>query len=270
MAILKRVLSLLALCLGVLGAIACIAAIYFALSVSSRLCRATDRLFEKLESTTVRAQDRVVQIRERLDESKLTSESIQKSLADWAKKAAAERVALRLEVAKKSERLAPALQQAGQWLEVSGSACELVQQGLSIAATSGAVTDSTRIDELIDDIKGVRAKIAEVEDAAAHIREWAAETEEAKPAGRRIEQVMELAVRVAATLGTVDSRLDKLSERITRTKEQLQESKDKTIQRIHLATIAAVFLILWLGIGQVALAYVGCRSIARPRSDLAQ
>jgi hypothetical protein len=269
MTIVKRVFSLLALAFGTIGVIACIAAIFFAMSLSSRLCRTTDRLFEKLESTTVRAQDRIEHIRERVDAAKLTSESIQKSLTDWAKKAAAERAAVRLEVAKKTERLAPMLREAGQWLEASGTACELVQQGLSIAASSGASADPATIDGLIEDLKGLRAKIAEVEETSARIRDWADEKEDAKPVARRIEQVVELTVRVAATLGTFDSRLDKLTDRLSRAKEKLQESKEQTIQRIRLATIAVVVLILWLGIGQVALAYVGCRGIVRRRNDVA-
>jgi hypothetical protein len=269
MTIVKRVVSLLALSFGTIGVIACIAAVFFALSICSSLCRATDRLYEKLEATTVRAQDRVVQIRERLDASKLTSESIQNSLTDWAKKAAAERVTVRLEVAKKTERLAPMLQETSHWLEVSGSACELLQEGLSIAASSGAATDPARIDGLIEDQMDLRAKIDEAEEAAARIREWTTEKNDVEPAGRRIELVVELAVRVAATLGTVDSRMDKLTDRLSRAKEELQESTAKTIQRIRLATIAVMLLILWLAAGQVALVCFGCRGIRRRRIDKA-
>jgi hypothetical protein len=257
----KRFLCLLALFLGILGTVACIAAIFFALSVNFRLCRATDRLFEKLESTRDRAQDRVNKIRERVDAAKLTTLDIDKSLQDWAKKAAAERVAVRLEIAKKSERLGPALEQAGQWLEASGSACELIEQGLSIAASAGAVTDTARIDALIEDLKDLRAKIAEVEEAAARIRDWTAQKSEPESAGRRIDQVVELAVRVAATLGTFDSRLDKFDDRLARAKEELQESKAKTLRRIHIATAAVMLLVLWLAAGQIALTYVGWRGV---------
>jgi hypothetical protein len=266
MSIWKRLLCLLALLLGIVGTIACIAAIVLAFSVNSRMCGATDRLFEKLESTTVRAQDRVARIRERVDAAKLTAKDIKTSLEDWAKKATAERVAVRLEIAKKSERLAPMLQQVGQWLEASGSACELVQQGLSIAASAGAVTDSARIDTLVEDLKDLRAKITDVEDAAARIRDWTAEKEDSEPVGKRIDQVVLLTVRVTLTLGTFDSRLDKLDDRLTRAKEGLQESKAKTVRRIHLATGAVVLVILWLAAGQIALAYIGGRGIARRRS----
>jgi uncharacterized membrane protein YhiD involved in acid resistance len=134
MAIVKRVFSLLALSFGVVGTIACIVAIFIAVSISSCLRRPTDRLFEKLESTTVRTQNRVAQIRERVDASKITAESIENSLKDWAKRAVTERVAVRLEVAKKTERLAPMLQETDHWLEVSRSACELLQEGLPTPA----------------------------------------------------------------------------------------------------------------------------------------
>jgi hypothetical protein len=267
MAIIKRVFSLLALCFGIIGAIACMAALVLALSASSRLCRATDRLFEKLDSTVIRAQDRVVHIRKRVDASKITTESIEKSIKDWAKKAAAERVAVRLEVAKQTERLAPALQETGHWLELSGSACELVQQGLSFAASAGAASDPARIDGLIEDLKDLRAKIAEAEEIATRVRDWSAEESEKEPANRRIEQVAELAVRLAATLGTFDSRLDKLTDRLSQARDELQESKAKTIRRIRLVTIAVMLLIVWIGAGQVALAYFGCRGMGGTRSE---
>jgi hypothetical protein len=80
---------------------------------------------------------------------------------------------------------------------------------------------------------------------------------------RRIEQVAELAVCLAATLGTFDARLDKLIDRLPQPKGELQKSKAKTILRIRFATFVTLALIVSIEAGQIALAVYGCRGLRR-------
>ena len=263
MAIWKRVFRLLALFLGLVGSIACILALIVAWSVSARLCQATDKLFEKLESTVGDVQARLGRVRERLDESKVTTAGIAESLKSWTKREALEQVAVRLDLEKKTDRLASMLQQTDHWLELSGSACELVQRGLSIAASADAPVEPTRIDGLVEDITFLRAKLAETTEIVTRIRDCTAAKNNEKPVKRRIEQAVELVVRVAATVGIIDSRLDKFTDRLSQAKEDLRESKVRTIRRIRLATIAIMLLILWIGAGQVAISLYGCQGLRR-------
>ncbi len=86
-----------------------------------------------------------------------------------------------------------------------------------------------------------------------------------RPLKERLEQAAQLAVRVAATLGTIDSRLDKFTNRLSQTQEALRKLKAKTLRRIWLATFAVMLLILWMAAGQVALAFYGWQSL---RQDL--
>jgi hypothetical protein len=183
----KRVFRLLALSFGLLGLIGCSLALVGAWSVGARLRRATEEFFEKVESTAVVVQARFVQVQEHFEASKVTREGIAKSLKDWTKREAVERAAVRLDIEKKTERLASTLQQADHWLELSGSSVELVQRALSMASSAGAPADPAAVDALIEDIAFLRTKLAEATDVVTRIRDSTAEKSGAKPLDQRIK-----------------------------------------------------------------------------------
>jgi flagellin-like hook-associated protein FlgL len=253
----KRVLRLLALSFGLLGLVGCSLALVGAWRVGARLRQASEVFFEKVESTVVVIQSRVVQTRERLEASKVTADGMAQSLKDWTRREAVERVALRLDAEEKTERLASVLQEADHWLELSESSVELMQRALSMASSAGAPADPAAVDGLIEEMALLRTKLAEATDFVTRIRDCTAEKSGAKPLDQRIKQAAELAVRVAVTLGTIDARLDKFADRLTQMQENSRELRVKTLRRIWLGTIAVVLLVLWMGAGQVALSLYG-------------
>ena len=228
---------------------------------------ATDQVFEKLDGTVGVVQTRVVRVREGLQDSKITTEEFAESLKKWSTHEAVERVAVRLDVGKKTERLASILQQTDDWLEFSESACGLVEQAMSLAAPADAPADADGLAGLIEEIVNLRTKLADATETVGRIRELLAkengEEQGTKPLGPRIEQGVKLAVRVAATVGTIDSRLGKLTDRLSRTEQNLRQSNARVLHRIRLATIAVTLFILWLGAGQAALTFYGCRALRR-------
>jgi hypothetical protein len=102
-------------------------------------------------------------------------------------------------------------------------------------------------------VAALRSKLAEAADFATRIRDYTAEKNVATLLGPRIAQAAKLAVRMAATLGAVDSRLDKFTDRVSQAQEDLRELRIKTLRRIWLATVAVMLLLLWMGAGQAAL-----------------
>jgi flagellin-like hook-associated protein FlgL len=262
----KRLLRLLALSFGLLGFVGCSLALVGVWRVGARLRQATEAFFEKVETTAVVVQSRLVQTRERLDASKVTADGMAQSLKDWAGREAVERLALRLDAERRTERMASALQQGDHWLEVSGSSVELIQRALSMASSAGAPVDPTAVDAIVEEIAHLQSRLAEATDFVSRIREWTAEASGGKPLNQRIKQAAELAVRVASTLGAVDSRLDKLADRFSQFQENLRELRVKTLRRIWLGTIAVMLLVLWMGAGQVALSLYGCRGLGRGRT----
>lgn len=262
----KRICYLLALSFGLLGIIGCSLAVVGAWRVGARLRQATEQFFEKVESTAGVVQSRLVQTRERLEASKITTEGLAQSLKDWTRQEAAERVALRLDAEEKTERLASALQQADHWLEVSGSSVELMQRALSMASSVGAPADPAAVDALIEEMARLRTKLGEARDFVTRMQEWTADKSGAKTLNERIEEAAKLAVRLALTLGTIDARLDKLADRVSQMQENLQEVRVKTLRRIWLGTIAVALLVLWMSAGQVALSLYGWRGLGRGQS----
>jgi hypothetical protein len=270
MTIFKRLLNLLALFLGFIGLVGCFALVVGVWIISARLSQVTENLFGKLDGSLVVVRERVAQTHDRVEASKITTEGIEKTLKDWTKREADERLALRLNAAEKTERLASTLQQADHWLEVSESSVELVQQALSMGSLAGAPMDTTSVDGLIEEIASFRSQLAEATEFVARIHERTAEASEEKSLEERIEQAVQLALRVVATLGSIDSRLEKFENRLSETQKNLQGLKTKTRRWILVVTIGITLLMVWMAAGQVALcllAWNGLRRTGRPPDE---
>ena len=263
MTIFKRLLNLLALFLGFIGLVGCFALVVGVWIISARLGQVTENLFGELDGSLVVVGERVAQTQDRVEASKITTEGIEKTLKDWTKKEAGERLALRLNAAEKTEQLASTLQQADHWLEVSESSVELVQQALSMGSLAGAPMDTTSVDGLIEEIASIRSQLAEATELVARIHERTAEASEEKSLEERIEQVVQLAFRVVATLGSIDSRLEKFENRLSETQKNLQGLKTKTCRWILVVTIGITLLMVWMAAGQVALCLLAWNGLRR-------
>jgi len=201
---------------------------------------------------------RVAQTQERVAAARISTEEITGTLRDWAKREVGQRVAERLNAAEKSERLASIIEQADNWLEVAESSVGLVQDMLSINASSGAPSETTPIDQLLSEITSLRGQLAGATKIIADIHDRLAEANDAPP--ERIEQLAQIALPVVATLGSVDSRLNNLSDRLSAAQSRLQDLKTRSWRWILMVTVAVTLLIVLMAAGQVALcrlAWVG-------------
>ena len=261
----KRLLSLLALLLGLLGIAGCVVAIVVAWNVNTRLSQATENVFGKIDGTLVVVQERVAQTHDRVEAAKITSEGIEKSLKDWTKREAGERLASRLNAAEKAERLASSLQQVDHWLEVSESSVELVQQVLSMGRSTGAPMDTKSVDGLIEEIASLRSRLAEATELVARIHGRTAEASEEKSLEEQVKQVVQLALRVVATLGSIGSRLEEFEGRLSETQRSVQGLKTGTLRWILGVGIGITLLLLWMAAGQVALCRLAWNGLLRTR-----
>ena len=265
-----HILRLLTLLIGLLGLAGCIAAIVGNWSVSARLSQATENVFGTIDSSLIVIRERIAQTQDHVEASKITTEGIEKTLKDWTKREAGERLALRLNAAEKTERLASTLQQADHWLEVSKSSVELVQQALLMGGSTGAPMDTTSVDGLIDEIASLRIQLAEATECVARIHERTAEASEEKPLKERIEQTVRLSLRVVATLGSVVSRLEKCENRLSETQKNLQGLKTRTLRWILVVTIGITLFMVWMAAGQVALCLLARQGLRRASPERVQ
>ena len=264
-----RILGILAFVLGFTGFVGCFAAIVLACIASDRLSHVADSVFGIVDRSLEAVEERVGQTQDRVEAAKITTEGIEKSLKSWAKKETGERLALRLDVANKTERLAATLQQADQWLEVSQASIELVQQAVAMVNAPGAPSDATVGDGLTEEIASLRRQIAQATEFVENIRRRTTEANEEKTRKERIEQAVQLALRVVATLGSIDARLKAFEGRISQTRVNSQR-RQTTIRRWILGvTLGIVLLFVWMAAGQAALCTCGWKGVRgrRPLGD---
>ncbi len=256
-----RIFGMLAFVLGFTGFVGCLAAIVFACIASGRLSHVADPAFGIVDRSLVAVEKRVGQTQNRVEAAKITTEGIEKSLKSWSKKATGERLASRLDVAKKTERLTATLQQADRWLDVSQASIELMQQVMAMVNATGAPSDVTVGDGLTEEITSLRRQIAQATQFAESIYQRTTEANEEEPREERIEQAVRLALRVVATLGSINVRLKVLEGRLSQTRVNSQR-RQITIRRWILgATFGIVLLFVWMAVGQAALCTYGWKGL---------
>jgi hypothetical protein len=265
MALCKRILSLLALLLGLVGLAASTVAIVAIWSVSARLSRVTENVFERIDGSLVVVRERVAQTRERVEAARITTEGIERTLRDWTKREARDRLTSRLGVEEKAERLASGLQQADHWLTFSESSVQLVQQALALANSTGAPVETEPADRLLEELASLRVQLTQVTESVERIRERTAEAGGEKLLKERIDQAVRLALRVIATLGSIDSRLEDFGKRLSETRTEARNLKTKTPLWIRIATIDITLLILWMAAGQFLLFLHGWQGTRKSR-----
>jgi len=253
----QRIVSRLALVLGVFGTFACVAGIVALWSAEFRLSRATEHLFGRIDVSLQIIRQHTREAAERLETARITSESISEEIKRGTRGQARQQVAQRLDLAEKVRQVATTLQQIDQRLETAQSAVELVRGVAALAGEAGAAQDSSLLAALPTDIASLRSQLAEVAGIVARI-EQRASPESADAADRQPgQQATRFAVPVAATLGDVGRRVGRLDARLTAAQDGLDEWKAESFRRLRMLAIAVTALITWLAAGQIALGRLG-------------
>jgi hypothetical protein len=195
----------------------------------------------------------VVQAQGRIQAAKISAEDVQKTIGNWTKQDVGQRVVAKLEAEQRTERLSTILQQADRLLDVAESSVGFVQQVLSVDAAMNASAARPRIDQLLSDIVELRSQLAQAVESVTRVRERVVKLSDDQPADERTGQILQITLRVVATLGSIDSRLEKTADRASESQNGLHELKKKAYWWIRAATIAVMLLILLMAAGQVAL-----------------
>jgi hypothetical protein len=257
-----RTRGTLALFLGLLGLVACAAAIVAVWIGSARLNRVADNLFGKMDKCLLAVRERVSGVAERVQESKITAQGMERSLRDWAAKEAAQRLASRADVQEKAARLAGVLRQADDWLELSTSSTQIVREVLSMASAAGVPTSTALADRLLDEIGALRNHLARATQLVERIGDVAVEAREEKTPDKRMRRAAEAALQLLATLGSIDERLEKLDGRVSEIQEQVFHWKATTHRWILIAAIFISLLFVWMAAGQSFLCHHGWKVLS--------
>jgi len=72
---------------------------------------------------------------------------------------------------------------------------------------------------------------------------------------------LRLALRVIATLSSIDTRLEEFASRLAATREDLPEAEATALRWILTAAAAATLALAWIAAGQAALCVVAWRGV---------
>jgi hypothetical protein len=106
--------------------------------------------------------------------------------------------------------------------------------------------------------------LKEASESVGRIRESSSEAAADGPREEGFNQVVQLAVRVIATLGSMDSRCESLGKRLAEIQAKARGAKIKATRWIRMTAIGVTLLIGWLAAGQGALCVFGWKGLRRP------
>jgi hypothetical protein len=253
---------------GLLGVIACAAVAVIVWFVGLRLSQANEKVFDSIDKSLTAVRDRVLSTRQRVQESRVTTEGLGASVRNWTRKEASERLTSRLEIEERADRLALGLRQADLWLEISEASIQGVQRAFETANSLGAPVDASLVEPLLEKFGALRSQLQQSVEAVDGIGERMAKSTEDEAPDERFNQIARLALRAVDTLSQMDSRLEDSADRLVDLQTRAQQLKSKTHACIVAAEMCAVLLIAWMAAGQVSLCRHGWKDFRQRRSTV--
>jgi len=219
----KNFPGLLGLLLGSLGTLVCLAAISGIWIIRARVDQTNKTVFRRIDESLVLVDRRVARARERLQESKLSLEEIQQSLEGRIRREVGKRAAVELNLDVKRERIAAVLSEADQYLELSASSLELVQEVLALGNSSDPLLDTEPVDQLLDAVTRLRGQLVGAIELTGKPREQTVTMNREQPDEGRIQATIRLALRVISTLSELDNRFEKFENRLADARMAIQD-----------------------------------------------
>ena len=262
----KRGVAPLALAVGFLGVVACMAGVYPVWLLGSRLDQTNERVFVTLDKGLASAEDRVRSVQKRVRESKRRTREIAQDLRDWSTSKAKERLVSAVEIERRAEKLAGHLQMADQWLETSTESIRGIQHVLELGALVGVPVDPISLEKVLEELTSIQGRLQETERSINGVREFTVnrvgESEE-----NRLSRVLKLLGNTELTAGAIDTGLENSVTRLSQMHADAQQLKARISNYILLTTIGGYLVLAWIAAGQVALCLCGWKNCCRSRSS---
>ena len=249
--------KLILLLLGAIGTVGCLSGVVGVWVVHARTLSITDDVFQKADESVTFVEQKLDRVNERVAAARITSEEVKDAISEWAKDKALEQIELPEELRLKAERLESSLAQVDGWLETAEASVELSTQVLAIVQAEGLSSEQTQsLDQIATEVTALRREferirqfvgrvadpdsslVAELEEELAELKPW------------------QILVRVVATLGDIESRIQVLDSRVGELHGELREIKQSVQSWVFVTALSCSFLLLWMAAGQAALCLV--------------
>lgn len=134
---------------------------------------------------------------------------------------------------------------------------------LGLVESLGLPVSAATVQTVLEGVTQLSEEVASAREVVESLGERISGEDADAAAANRAQQVVELAARLLATLGSVDERIVALQGRLVETQDRVALFKQRVTTRIHLAAVVVSCLILWMAAGQVALWRLMVGSLAK-------
>jgi hypothetical protein len=263
----RRLVSLLALTLGSVGLLACMAGIYGVWLLKSRLDQANEKVGVGLDKGLASIQDRVRGAQRRIQDSKISASAMSQQFRDWSAEKARERFVTQLDIEARANRLAGQLQSADAIMESSTDLIQGSREILVIANQLGASVDPVSLDSVLDKLDDARSKLQEAERSVSEMSKLVA-VKDGTSGQTRLNRTLKLVTHTLVTIGDIHTRLDQAVTGMSELQTEAQLLTARMSNYIFFAAVVACLLLLWVAAGPAALYVVVRRGWYQNRSSL--
>lgn len=243
--------------LGATGLLLCVAAVAGVWYCEWRMDRARQKAFERVDQLLDRSADRLLQVQSLATDSKVSLEDVQQRLKDWTKAEASERIASRLAIEARVDRLAAGLREGGMLLDACRDAVQHIRQTLELGAELGLAIDASVVDPLLERLVVLTGELDDAVAATETLGERLGERPQDEPNRGRLGQIAEVVAKLLATFGVVDSHIAALGTRLSDSQAAIIQFNATVRTRLLTVAVCATVFLAWMASGQLCL----CRRV---------
>lgn len=251
----KPVIGWLAVVLGVLGVVLCVAGlvavwVYYPLGQEK-----TEEIYAKIDETLEQADERIQIARERVVTINAMTADFRTSLTEWL----TDRQLDQEHVGRRAEIIAAHLHQARDGLDFAASFLQKVRSAQRVAHPFKKETDTEQLDVLLQELAKVQEHVAEVVNSVDEIRQQAAESGDTAQLEATIEQALGKIVQVMEIIDSAEEKLETLSSKVTGARSKAEELEARVQRDLRWGRAGASIVLPWMALGQIALCILGWR-----------
>ena len=247
-----------ALIFGYVGLFLCVVGMIFLVISSRKIDNSNQKIFATLNNILETVEDRKKEVRIQFGVTVETLTSIKAKLEEWANDKEKElNPQDRIWLHQKLKDLLTLLSQADQWMELSQSSLDVINQAIELANSSGASIETTLTKQIFDEVSSVRSSLNELINEVEAIDKNFSNNTNFDINEIILGSVFDFSDKKIASVDIALGHLKTLDIEITKAKQNLNSYKNKISAWIRNLCILMVLIIAWMAVGQLSLSTIG-------------
>ena len=254
----SKKLYFFALIFGYAGLFLCVLGMIFIVVSSRKVDNSNKKIFATLIEILETVEERKNDVRVRFDITVKTVISVKEKLEQWSSNKE-EDVSHedKIWLDKKLKELLVLLSQADQWMELSQSSLQVVNQAIELANSSGASIETTLTKKIFKEVSSVRESLNQLNAEVESIDRQFSVNEKFDINEIILGSVFDFSDKKIASVDIALGHLKTLDNEIVKAKQSLDSYKNKISAWIRNICILMVLIITWMAIGQLSLSTIG-------------